>query len=549
MPTKKANKANFVEFFLIWAKVQNWKVPDFHLEVCNWLDDLKDVNLLMLPRGHSKSTILDVYNAYLLYKDPQQLILHQAATDSDAYKCSNGTIQVLESHPLTWNKQKKRGGTQKWWVQGATDVRHGSLHARGILSNVTGARSTFIENDDIENQVTTATPEAREKLLHRLSEQVHILIPEHKKLFIGTPHSYDSLYTRLKEQGANCLILPMFGKEARFTSGALEVSVLFKPEYIFVGIGAHARLLKQGKDYSYSKLESSYIIKFKEKHHLVDVYADALWIERFTPKVMEQRRRECNTVNEWSSQYQLHAKPVGEIRLDPDRLIPYSTEISWHKANGQTVMMLGDKRIVSATLKLDPSSGKTKSDVSAVALVLSDEQGRLYWHRSVALTGDVATTDEQGQFTGGQMWQLADLIEEFKLPNIVIETNGVGTHVPSILRSVLKKRNIYCGIEELHETKNKNKRIIAALEAPLLGGYLYAHSSVLTTNGQESVQVKEMRLYDPSITNQKDDYIDSLAGAISAEPIKIGSHNHYPIFDQNNNWSASNQYMEMKLDF
>ena len=87
----------------------------------------------------------------------------------------------------------------------------------------------------------------------------------------------------------------------------------------------------------------------------------------------------------------------------------------------------------------------------------------------------------------------------------------LGGHVPSILRSVLKKRNIHCGVIEKHENQNKNKRIIGTLESPLLGGYLYAHQSVLTLNGKESPQVKEMRLYDPSITNQQDDYIDSLA--------------------------------------
>lgn len=114
-----------------------WHVPDFHLDVCEWLDNLKGLNLLMLPRGHSKSTILDVYNAYRLYKDADDIILHQGATDADAYKCSNGTKQVLEKHPLCWNRQKVKGETQKWWVQGSTDVKHGSLHARGILSNIT----------------------------------------------------------------------------------------------------------------------------------------------------------------------------------------------------------------------------------------------------------------------------------------------------------------------------------------------------------------------------------------------------------------------------
>jgi len=114
---------------------------------------------------------------------------------------------------------------------------------------------------------------------------------------------------------------------------------------------------------------------------------------------------------------------------------------------------------------------------------------------------------------------------------------------------VFKRRNIHCGVRELHESQNKNKRILATLEAPLLSGYLHAHQSVLQVNGQESPQVKEMRLFDPSVTNNKDDYVDSLAGAISAEPIRIGSLNHYPKYDNNNNWQASNQYTEMKLDF
>lgn len=148
--TKKVNKACFVEFYLMWGLVNGWQIPDFHITVCEWLEDFGNLGLLMLPRGHAKSTILDVYNAYRLYKNADELILHQGATDPDAYKCSRGTQQVLEKHPLTWNKQKAKGETQKWWIQGSSDVKHGNLHARGILSNVTGARSTFIQNDDVE---------------------------------------------------------------------------------------------------------------------------------------------------------------------------------------------------------------------------------------------------------------------------------------------------------------------------------------------------------------------------------------------------------------
>lgn len=61
--------------------------------------------------------------------------------------------------------------------------------------------------------------------------------------------------------------------------------------------------------------------------------------------------------------------------------------------------------------------------------------------------------------------------------------------------------------------------------------YLYAHQSVLKTKGrQESPQVKQMRLFDPSNNQKEDDYLDSLAGAISTEPIKIGQNNLYPAY-------------------
>ena len=88
---KKASTANFVEFYLMWGLVNGWQIPDFHLTVCEWLEDFGSLGLLMLPRGHAKSTILDVYNAYRLYKNADELILHQGATDPDAYKCSRGT--------------------------------------------------------------------------------------------------------------------------------------------------------------------------------------------------------------------------------------------------------------------------------------------------------------------------------------------------------------------------------------------------------------------------------------------------------------------------
>ena len=544
---------SFAAFYLVYAEVLNWVVPDFHLDVCDFLEDYGTLGLLMMPRGHGKSTILDVYNAWKLYCNPEHLILHQGATDPDAYKVSRGTEQVLERHPLCqlFNIKKARGETQKWWVSGSTDVRHGSIHARGILSNVTGARAHEIQNDDVEVPSNIGTPEAREKLLYRLSEQTHILIPGGSKLFVGTPHTHDSLYTRIKKLGAKCLILKMFEHEKRFEQ-AIEAITAYKPIYVFSGIGANSKLLKENVDYRVEQQGQIYRITFEESHTLIDVYSEALWSERFTPTVMEERRRECRTINEWDSQYQLHAKPVGEVRLDPDKMIPYACEPTLKTANGQYVMMLGERQIVGITMRWDPSSGKLKSDISSVALVLHDDFGTKYWHRSIALTGEVVETNEVGEIVGGQVWQLCDLIKEFNVPKVTIETNGIGNFAPASLKGCLKKRRIQCGVTEVHSTRQKNTRILEALEGPLLSGLLWVHTSVVDTpeDGENSSrQYKNMRLFNPALSIQPDDDLDSLAGAITDQPERIGKIHRTNEVNQRLNLNGNNGVFEAVLDF
>lgn len=543
----------FAAFFLIYAEALGWDVPDFHLDVCDFLEDYGPLGLLMMPRGHGKSTMLDIYNAWKLFINRQHLILHQGATDGDASKCSRGTQQVIEKHPLCQllGVHKARGELQKWWVNGSEDVRHGSLHARGVLSNVTGARAHEIQNDDVEMPANIGTPEAREKLRYRLSEQTHILIPGGQKLFVGTPHTHDSLYTQVQKQGAKCMILKMFEKEKRYEHVS-ECLIDFEPVYVFSGISHTAKLLKPDEDYAVYKIGSTYKIVLKESHYLIDLYSESLWPQRFTPKVMEERRRECRTLNEWDSQYQMHAKPVGEVRLDPDKMIVYDCEPVLKRANGQYIMMLGERQIIGITCRWDPSSGKTKSDISSVALVLHDDFGNKYWHRSIALKGEVIETDPSGNVTGGQVWQLCDLIEEFHVPRVVLENNGIGGFAAASLKAALKKRRIRCGVTEHHSVGAKNKRILSAIEGPLVSGLLWVHASVVDTQEEgenSSPQYKKMRAFNPAITDQEDDELDSLAGAITDQPERVGKIHRTNEANERPNWRTNGGIAEATLDF
>ncbi|HAV5941843.1 TPA: transcriptional regulator [Acinetobacter baumannii] len=552
-------KISFLAFFLLWAELQGWKVPTFHIQVCIFLENFYlngRTALLMMPRGHSKSSMLDVFNAWVIYCWPETQILHQGTTDADAYKCSKGTRDVLERHPLCASNHNvgiRQGEIERWFVNGTNDVRYGTMLAKGILSGVTGHRAHFIQNDDVETPQTTANPEQREKLPKKLSEQTHIAIPGAKKLWIGTPHTYDSLYEKIKKQKrVSTFILKMFEHEKRVENGEKGQKVLldFEPIHSFAGIGIGAKYLTKDVHYTCVNKGSAWEVTLLESHYVIDFYSKGIWEERFTPAEMEIRREECKTLNEWDSQYQMHAKPIGDVRLDPDKIIAYNCEPVLKRANRTTMFMIGERQIVGATFRWDPSSGKLKSDISSTALVFHDDIGNKYWHRSIALKGEVIETDADGRVIGGQVWQLCNIIKEFHLSKVTIETNGIGNFAPAALKAALKTRGMRCGVTEQHSTKSKNKRILDGIEGPLISGLLWAHVSVLEDeNGEDSAQVKQMREFNPAITDQPDDYLDSLAGAIVEAPERVGKSLNQTDYEETPNWRTNGGVHEAALDF
>ncbi len=509
-----------------------WQVPDLHVRICAWLQNLwmSDASdgLLMIPRGHAKSTILGVWNAWLYDCDSSLRILHQGESDQTAYKCARDTKAVLRKHALTAAiGAAVRGEISFWWVPGNDDERNPSMQAAGVLSNTTSSRADVIENDDVEVLKNIRTPEARESLRHRLSEQVHIAVPGALTLWVGTPHTHESLYEDVKAMGADTFIARMFAHEQRIRfADRARYAVEFVPDVVFVGIGKTARRLIPGRDYTIVGRE---IVFTRAPNGLVDLYAGAVWPERFTPEEMEKRRRKCRTLSEWDSQYQLHAKPLTDSRLDPARITPYDAEPSIRQANGSASMWLGQARIVGAAARWDPSSGKRNSDVSALAVVLQDDTGRRYLHRCAALTGDIAEFEDDGKtIKGGQVWQVCDQVEALGLPRVTVETNGIGGFAPAVLRAALKQRRLECAVVEIDSRANKQLRILAALEPLLLtAGQLWAHVGVLRDPDKPATPFVpgpfwvQMRDWNPALMNQPDDYLDAAAGAIEETPERI----------------------------
>jgi hypothetical protein len=506
---------SFPEFFWMWSREQRWDVPDFHWLICDWFGESWDLGVLLVFRGAAKSTILAVYNAWRYYRSRTYRILHQGDQDKTAYKTSRDTRAVLRRHPLTrdWGHDI-RGETEFWSVPGASDERNPSMQAAGILSNITSSRADEVQNDDVEVPKNIQTPEARAKLRYRLSEQTHILVPGGRTVYVGTPHTHDSLYQEQRQLGANVLRIPLFRDEHRIEAGrSKEYRVPFEPEYVFTGIGKFAKLLTPGTDYQYATGK----LKFaKAPDMLIDCYAGCAWPQRFDRKEMAKRRKRCKTINEWDSQYQLHAKPIGETRLDPQNIRAYDVQPIVRHVNGQVTMWLGNAQIVSAVAYWDCSLGKLQSDASAFTLMLTDARGNLYWHIAADLTGELAIFDERtGQLIGGQCAQIRDLVIQYQIPRVDVETNGPGGFVPPILRRALKGTG--CAVGEVNTSVDKRKRILHALEPPISARFLWAHVDVL-----DGPVWDQMADFNPAVKDQPDDYLDSAAGAISATPVRIG---------------------------
>lgn len=478
---------DFRIFFAIWAKINNWEVPPLHLEVIDWLSDSDNwdnrTGVLQVFRGAAKSTIVGCFITYQLVKDPTLRFLILSADYNTSVKITNDLTSIVAHHPLAAHLRgkEKMWRENKLWVQGSTDARTPSAYSVGITSNVTGSRADFVVFDDVEVQKNVASEKLRETLRQKMADTIHILVPGGKRLFVGTPHSYESIYPEVIDQGASSLRIPL----------------IRNPE----------------GEFPYITGASS-------------------WPDRFDDEEVAQRQLQSLSKANFLSQYQLIPYNADDSYFDAALINVYRNEISIYSANSETVLKIGNTRMVSCSCFWDPSLAKKTSDDSVIALVFQTGDGHLYVHRTQKLTGEAEA----------QCLQVLEFCKRYEVPQVIVETNGVGGFLPAILRKTLGGTSI--AVSDKHTTTSKAKKIIEALETPLSAGYLHVHSSVM-----ETPFLSQIRDFAPHLVGTKvyrDDFIDSVASAISNQPIRITSGKSS--FGAANRWQSGRGEVELEAD-
>lgn len=218
----------------------------FHQELCSFVETRtkKRRKMILLPRGHLKSTIITVgYSLQHIAKDPNVRILIGNATYPMAvtflgqikdHLTKNTTFidtyGELAKDPLIW---------KEWQIKlaiGEDTMRHkeATVTAYGMGGNLVSQHYDLIILDDLVNRDTIVTQEAVEKTITVYKDVLDLLEPTGTMVLIGTRWHDADLYGWILEQRDHINVFDIMERQAAsgtVTSESVEGEILFPQKY------------------------------------------------------------------------------------------------------------------------------------------------------------------------------------------------------------------------------------------------------------------------------------------------------------------------------
>ncbi len=462
------NIVDFKLFTVIWNQLQNQDTPTLHIKMAGWLEQMHKQEarniVLMAFRSAGKSTLVGLYAAWSLYQNPNARILVLAADQALAKKMVRNVKRIIERHPLTQSlkpKTKDQWASDRFTIRRSGELRDPSMLAKGITSNITGLRADIVICDDVEVPNTCDSPQKRQDLRERLGEIPYVLVAGGKTLYVGTPHDYYSIYAKTPRTE--------IAEEQPFLNG-------------------------------FKRMELP----------LLNGQGQCAWPERYTADVIEEYIISHGR-NKFDSQMQLKPVNIMNARLDPDLLEFYNSEVEFDDIVTKSLYIDGQK-MISASCWWDPSLAKADGDDSVLAIMFTGADNMLYLHHLEYIKTDPKIgLDEATQ----QCRIVGEILKQYRVPYMQIETNGIGNFLPKILRRVLSCMKVLTKVRGTANSTNKTARIIEAFDMALGTKRLRVHERI-----KQTPFLMEMREWQPNKSSCKDDALDAVAGALQAEPYR-----------------------------
>jgi hypothetical protein len=398
-----------------------------------------------------------------LWRRPDLRILVLAADSVLARKMVRNVKRIIERHPLTRAMKPERldqWGADRFTVKRDMELRDPSMLARGITANMTGSRADIIICDDVEVPKTCGTADKRADLRERLAEIDFVMAPGGTQIYVGTPHSWYTIYAEEARHEV--------GEDVAFLAGFSRLCIPIQ-----------------------------------------DAAGGSAWPERFPPEEIAAIKRRSGP-NLFASQMLLRPVNIADGRLDPAQLQKYEAKVRLDRVMGG--LFVGGQRMVACSAYWDPSFGRG-GDSSVLAVVFTGEDGEYWLHKLEYITTDNFSADDEAT---QQCRKAAFTAQMMCVPVIAVEGNGIGKFLPAVLRREISKLRTPCAVMEVHNSLPKDVRIMQAMDAVMAARALHVHESVYSTPF-----IREMQEWASGRKGGKDDGLDAVAGALAMAPVRI----------------------------
>ena len=458
--------------FLVWKHLGLPDPTPIQYDIAEYLQHGPKRCIIEAFRGVGKSWITSAFVCWQLLRDPQLKIMVVSASKSRSDNFSTFTKRLIAEMPLLQHlkaRSDQRDSNISFDVGPSGPDHSPSVKSVGITGQLTGSRADIIVGDDIEVVGNSLTQMMRDKLASLVKEFDAVIKPldTSRIIYLGTPQTEMTLYTQLQQRSYQLRVWP-----ARFPSGASLVrygdslapmisSMLLGDPSLASQCGGRGAPTdpRRFHDIDLMEREASYGRSgFAMQFMLDPSLSDS---DKFPLKLADMMVMDCDPKLGpikviWGSSPELARTDLTSVGLAGDRLY----RPMWYSRENFVPYS-------GVAMSVDPS-GRGGDELGYA--IVAHLNGYLFVLRSRGL---------KGGYTDENLQRLADECKAYGVSHIVIESN-FGDGMFTKLLAPFLQRTHPCAMEEVHNSTQKERRIIDTLEPVLNQHRLVMDSRVIT---------------------------------------------------------------------
>jgi len=504
--------------YLVWKHLGLPDPTPVQYDIAAFLQHGPKRSIIEAFRGVGKSWITSAFVCWQLLRDPQLKILVVSASKTRSDDFSTFTKRLIAEMPLLVHLKAKNGQRDSniSFDVGPSRPDHSpSVKSVGITGQLTGSRADIIIGDDVEVVGNSLTQTMRDKLSSLVKEFDAIIKPldSSRIIYLGTPQTEMTLYGQLTGRGYNLRVWPArYPQEKSMNRYADTLSPMLL-EMLAGDPTLVDQCSKRGAptdpvrfdDLDLVEREASYGRSgFAMQFMLDPSYSDS---DKFPLKLADLVVLDCDTKMApikvvWGSSPDLARNDLPAVGLAGDRLYR-PMWVAKDNFNNYT----------GVVMSIDPSGRGGDELAYAIVAFLN---GYLFVLRARGLKGGYGEEN---------LTKLAQEAKKYGVNQVIIESN-FGDGMFTQLLSPFLARIHPCAVEEVHNSIQKERRIIDTLEPVMNQHRLVVDSKVISDDfenyneypGETAVRYQLFyqltRITRDKGSLSKDDRLDALAIAV-----------------------------------